>query len=230
MKEIIRYIVPYLGFLTIRIVLGELGIKVGQTGLLILIGLISVYYFILDNPYKPFKKSVIILFIGFLIVLGFSKTYGLGTWLPAILSGALALVYFNRFKSRPDKHWVDYLKVIGVFSIIPALYFDVAVIVFPFLASIFLLDRLIIRPVMNKTTQIIIYCIISLVCITLLLFAYIKANDAEKRAYEARELQMQVIELQDQVDALKTKAEEAVAEALRQSDLAAQAIEDCETK
>ena len=238
MKDIIKYIVPYLGFLTITIVLGELGIKVGQVGFVLLTGIISIYYYLLDNPYKKYQKPTIILFVLFLISLVLSRNYNLGdSWLPATMAGALSIVYFNRFRNRPDKHWVDYAKVVGAFMVVPAMYLDLAVISIPFLVSVFFLDRLLIRRHMNKNTQIITFCLISLVCITFLAFALKKANDAEKAAFEAKKLQIQVVQLQEEANEMRTMAEEAAAHArMAQADAeeamarAEAALRDCQSK
>ena len=157
-----------------------------------------------------------------------------GNLLPALCAGTLAFLYFLRFKARENKHVVDYLKLAGIFMLVPATYIAVAIpFICTFLAFIFLLDRLIIRNTMNKTTQIIVFSLMALFCLSFLVYAFIKADEAkeaDKARVEADEQRLEAEKLKDEAEKLQEMALSEAANAQKQARLAEQALADCQSK
>lgn len=81
---------------------------------------------------------------------------------------------------------------------------------------------------MNKTTQIITFCLLGLISISFLIYSFIKADEAEKARMEAEIEKQEVERLRDQAEELQAKAERAAEEAMLQAARAEQALADCE--
>lgn len=63
-----------------------------------------------------------------------------------------------------------------------------------------------------------------------MIYAYIKASEAEQSAFLVKELQDQVEKLSEKTKILKQSAEEAAAEAMKQTAMAAELRANCESK
>lgn len=234
MKDILKYGLPWIIFIAL-VVVGRNLLSTEPNGwmFLLLFGLLVIYYFLLDNPEKSWSKPTVVAFVFWLISLQVRREYHehIGSWLPALMAALLVFIYFQRFKSREDKHWVDYLKMIGVMALLPATYFEsvLSTLIAAFLAFIYLLDRLIIRRQMNKTTQIITFSLMGLICISFLIYSFIKADEAEKAHEIARIAQKEAEKQRNEAMRMQVIAEESAEEARRQAALAAQALADCES-
>lgn len=233
MKDILKYGLPWVIIALVAVGRNLLSTEPNGWMFPLLFGVLVIYYFLLDNPEKSWSKPTVIAFAFWLISLQVRREYHelIGSWLPALMAALLVFIYFQRFKSREDKHWVDYLKMIGVLALLPATYFETILtsLIATFLAFIYLLDRLIIRRQMNKSTQIITFCIMGLLCVSLLIYSFIKADEAEKARIEAEMQRQEVEKLRDRAVELQAMAEEAAAQASAQAALAAQALADCES-
>ncbi|WP_424961258.1 hypothetical protein [Ekhidna sp.] len=233
MKDIFKYGVPWLLFTVLIILIQKIfSDNVSNLLLVILLGLVVIYYFLLDNPHTFWSKQTVVAFALWLITIHLRNEYyeTIGSWLPALMAAVLAFIYFQRFQSREDQHWVDYLKLVGVIALLPATYFEspLTALIATLLAFIYLLDRLIIRRQMNKTTQIITFCFLGLISISFLIYSFIKADEAEKARMEAEMQRQEVEKLREQAMELQAIAEASAAEAREQAALAAQALAECE--
>ncbi|WP_370086271.1 hypothetical protein [Ekhidna sp.] len=225
MRDILKYALPWIVLIAVSFLFNFLGWDFGNGGVGLLIAVGAIYYFNLDNPHPAFKKATIITLFVWLISLQLRRELAeIGNWLPALAAASFVFVYFQRFRAREDKHWVDYLKLIGVIGLLPATYFeaDLTGLIASFLAFIYLLDRLIIRRQMNKTAQIITFCTMGLICITFLVFSFIKASEAEKQRAMAEIAQQEAMQRKDEAIRLQQIAEEAAAEARMQAAMANQ--------
>ncbi|WP_420318614.1 hypothetical protein [Ekhidna sp.] len=234
MKDLTKYGLPWLILCLILILSNTYDWNLGGRGVGLLIGLVSVYYFNLNNPHKAYRLAVILSLLVWLIAIQIRAEYyaEIGSWLPALAAAVLAFIYFQRYQSREDKHWVDILKLAGVIALLPATYFESELTVFivTYLAFIYLLDRFIIRRQMNKTTQIVTFCLMGLISLSFMIFSFIKADEAEKEKIRAEIAQKQAIEERMRADSEAEKAMEAAAEARRQAELAAMTLEECMSK
>lgn len=80
---------------------------------------------------------------------------------------------------------------------------------------------------MNKTTQIITFSIMALMSLSFMIYAFIKADEAEKAAYLSRQ---EAEQLRDEALVLQEAAQESAAEAKRQEVLSLdlrEALEAC---
>lgn len=233
MRDILKYGLPWVLLIIASYLFNFLGWDLGDRSVGLLIGLVAGFYFNLDNPHPAFKKATIITLLVWLISLQLRRELAeIGNWLPALAAASFVFVYFQRFRAREDKHWVDFLKLIGVIGLLPATYFeaDLTGLIASFLAFIYLLDRLIIRRQMNKTAQIVTFCIMGLICITFLVFSFIKASEAEKQRAMAEIAQQEAMKRKDEAIRLQQIAEEAAAEAMMQAAMANQMkaeLEEC---
>ena len=233
MRDILKYGLPWLLLIAISFLFNFLDWDFGGRGVGLLVGVIAVYYFNLDNPHPAFKKATIITLFAWLISLQLRREFvEVGNWLPALAAASFVFVYFQRFRAREDKHWIDYLKLIGVIGLLPATYFEAGLtgLIAAFLAFIYLLDRLIIRRQMNKTAQIITFCVMGFICLTFLIFAFVKASEAEKQRASAEAAQHEAMQRKDEAIRLQQMAEEAAAEARMQASMAIQMkaeLEEC---
>lgn len=222
-KDALKYGLPWIIFIALGFLFKSLGWDEGGRSMDILFGIVAVYYFNIDNPHPAFKKATIISLLVWLLTLQLRQEFtAIENWLPALAVAALAFVYFQRFRAREDTHWVDYLKLVGVIALLPSTYLETGLtaLVVGYLVFIYLLDRLIIRRQMNKSTQIITFCIMGLICLTFLIFAFIKANEAEKSSIEAVLAQQEAEKQRDEAVKLQQVAVEATAEARMQADIA----------
>lgn len=234
MKDALKYGLPWIIF-TALLIFSQKLLDGGTSDSLaiVLFGLLVIYYFLLDNPHTAWTKQTVIAFALWLISIHLREEYNetIGSWVPALMAATLSFIYFQRFQAREDKHWVDYIKLAGVIALLPATYFEspFTVLIATFLAFIYLLDRLIIRRQMNKTTQIITFCIMGLICVSFLIYSFIKADEAEKAMIEAETQRAIAQEQMQRAEEMQAKAEEAAAEARRQAILAAQALAECDS-
>ena len=228
MKDLTKYGLPWLILCLILILSNTYDWNLGGRGGGLLIGLVSVYYFNLNNPHKAYRLAVILSLLVWLITIQIRAEYyaEIGSWLPALAAAVLAFIYFQRYQSR------DILKLAGVIALLPATYFESELTVFivTYLAFIYLLDRFIIRRQMNKTTQIVTFCLMGLISLSFMIFSFIKADEAEKEKIRAEFAQKQAIEERLRADSEAEKAMEAAAEARRQAELAAITLEECMSK
>ena len=233
MKDALKYGLPWILFTAFLILSQKIfSDHVSDMLMVTLFGLLAIYYFLLDNPHAPWSKQTVIAFALWLISIHLRNEFydTIGSWLPALMAALLAFVYFQRFQTREEKHWVDYLKLAGVIALLPATYFEspLTALIATLLAFIYLLDRLIIRIQMNKTTQIITFCLLGLICISFIIYSFIKADEAEKARLEAEMQRQEVERLRDQAEELQAKAEQAAEEAMLQAARAEQALAECE--
>ena len=79
---------------------------------------------------------------------------------------------------------------------------------------------------MNKTTQILTFSVMALMCLSLLVFAFIKADEADKAGMAAEEQRIEAERLKDASIALQQKVLDQVAQArvaeVHTKDIAAQ--------
>lgn len=233
MKDALKYGLPWVLFTALLILSQKIfSDNVSDMLMVTLFGLLVIYYFRLDNPHTPWSKQTVIAFALWLISIQLRNEYygTIANWVPALMAALLVFVYFQRFQTREEKHWVDYLKLVGVIALLPATYFEspLTALIATLLAFIYLLDRLIIRKQMNKTTQIITFCLLGLISISFLIYSFIKADEAEKARMEAEIEKQEVERLRDQAEELQAKAERAAEEAMLQAARAEQALADCE--
>lgn len=83
---------------------------------------------------------------------------------------------------------------------------------------------------MNKTTQIIVFSLMALFCLSFLVYGFIKADEADKARIEAEARRLEAERLKDEAVNLVKEARLAEAEAQRQIKLAEQALTDCQSK
>ncbi|WP_425391151.1 hypothetical protein [Ekhidna sp.] len=227
MKDVIKYGLPWILLCAIIITLNQLGLNQGGRLIGLMIAILAIFYFNIDNPHKAYKNGLNISLIAWVVTLQLRQIFKpeLGNWLPALAAAVLAFIYFQRFQARTDKHWVDALKLIGVLALLPATYFEPALtgIITTLLAFIYLLDRLIIRRQMNKTTQIITFCVMGLICLSFMIFAFIKADEAEKQRLKALAAQEEAERLRDEAVQIQQKAQ---LEAAQQASIAASIMEE----
>ncbi|MEP1033330.1 hypothetical protein [Ekhidna sp.] len=241
MKDFIRYGLPLIFLILVSLINNVLELGLSDYLFPIVIGVIVAYYFNLDNLHLPYIKHVTIaLLIWWLSFQAKTVFYPfIDTWLLALTAAIFSYVYFQRFKARNEKHWIDYLKLTGVIILVPSTYLDtlIAPVITPlaclFLTLIFLFDRLIIRRNMNKTTQIITFSIMVLVCLSFLIYSFIKADEANKARVMAEEQRLEAVRLQEMAVELQMRAQEAAAEAKRQEAISLElkdALELCKSR
>ncbi|MEQ8629644.1 hypothetical protein [Ekhidna sp.] len=234
MKDALKYGLPWVLFTALLILSQKIfSDNVNDMLMVTLFGLLVIYYFLLDNFHVLWSKQTVIAFALWLISIQLRNEYygTIANWVPALMAALLVFVYFQRFQTREEKHWVDYLKLVGVIALLPATYFEspLTALIATLLAFIYLLDRLIIRKQMNKTTQIITFCLLGLISISFLIYSFIKADEAEKARMEAEAQRNEVVRLMKKSEALQKEAEAAASEARKQAALAAKALEDCKS-
>lgn len=220
MKYIIKYVVPYILLIIViaiaRIFLLEFSEPIIALSFLAII----IYYFRLDNPHKAylnlFSISLVLCFLA-----GISPILGGSPIILKVCIALSALIYLLRFLKREEKLWIDYLKVIIV--LIGASLINIIPEALPPLSAVlgftYILDRFIIRRQMKKTTQIIVFTFFALVCVTFVIYGQIKASEAVKCHEMAIEAQMEAEQVMNKA---RQQAEDAAAEAIRQSALVAQ--------
>ena len=81
---------------------------------------------------------------------------------------------------------------------------------------------------MNRKIQIIAFCLVGLFSVTCLVYAHIKANEAEENAIAARIAAERAIEGEKLAEEYQTQAREAAAEAITQMKRAERALIDCQ--
>ncbi len=224
MKDIVKYIVPYI-LLIIVIAIVRISLLEFSSPIIALSFLtVIIYYLRLDNPHKTFLNlfslSLILCFIA-----GLTPSFGWSPLISKVFIAITALVYLLRFMKREEKLWIDNLKVIFVLTGASALLIipeSLPAITAAF-GFIYILDRFIIRRQMKKTTQIIVFSFLALVCITFVIYGQIKANEAVKSQKMAVEAQMEAEQIMNMA---KQQAQDAAAEAMRQSAMAAQIQEE----
>lgn len=212
MKDILKYIVPY--FLLIIVIFISNRLEIDRELILpTSMAILAVYYLRIDNPHKTFLNLFSILLI-LSFAAGLAPQYGYSLMTAKVLAAITVLVYILRFLKREEKLWIDYLKVVCILlgSILLYLFpkaFPPSIFVF---ASIYFLDRFIIRQQMKKTTQIIIFSMLALVSITFVIYGQIKANDAMMNAEAAKSAQEEAMQMADMA---RQQAEDAAAHAFR---------------
>ncbi len=236
-----RDLIKYGTSLVIVIVATPLASFIGLVGTTLLYGFVALFLFNLDNPHPSFKKHVSAALVLWIVFFQLRKEYytTVDYWVPAIAAAILAFIYFQRFKAREDKHWVDYLKLIGITTLVPATYLDslLASITTPFicffLCLTFLLDRLIIRRHMNKTTQIITFSIMALICLSFMIYAFIKADEAQKQKLSTEIARKEAVEEKKRADALEKLIHARAVEAIKAQSLAEEykeLLKSCQSK
>lgn len=83
---------------------------------------------------------------------------------------------------------------------------------------------------MNKTTQIFLFIIMALICLSFMIYAFIKADEANKASEEARISMLESEKLRDEAVNLMEVAQKAMAEAKRQEAISLElkvALEAC---
>lgn len=235
MKDILKYIVPYFLLIIVIFLVKWLSLETENIIIYGSIGLFLTHYIRIDNPHPTLLHPLSLSVFAYFFIWGITDYLG---WSPTILNIILCLVvvlYFLRFLKREDKLWIDYLKVGALGAVIIAIFtFNKATpsLLF-FLGFIYLLDRLIIRRQMKKTTQIIIFSALALVCISFVIFGQIKASDAERSKMMAELAQKEALNQVRQATAATAEARIAEARAMQQAALTAELqaeLEKCKHK
>jgi hypothetical protein len=218
MKDILKYIVPY--FLLIIVIFLSSKVEGFNSNVILplSVAISTVYYLRIDNPHKTYLNLLTVSLV-LCFVAGLTPPFGLSPLILKVCIAITALIYLLRFMKREEKLWIDYLKVIivltgaSVLIIIPD-SLPAITIAFGFT---YILDRFIIRRQMKKTTQIILFSFLALVCITFVIYGQIKANDAIMSAENAKAAQEEAMQMADMA---RQQAQDAAAEAIRQQAMA----------
>jgi hypothetical protein len=231
MKDILKYIVPYFLLIIVIILTGLFDFEFNKEALSLSILLFALYYFRIDNPHKSFLNLLTVSLI-LCFVAGFTPSFGLSPLILKVFIAITALVYLLRFMKREEKLWIDYLKVIVVLtgaSVIIIVPKSLPTVTTAF-GFIYILDRLIIRRQMKKTTQIIVFTFLALICISFVIFGQIKANEARMVAEYAESAQEEAMQAADMA---RQQAQEAAAQARKAEAHAldlAELLKECRSK
>ncbi len=198
-----------------------MGFKLGSYGMAIITGILASYYFYIDNPHEPFKKAISAGIFIWIFATALNQEVIRGSLIVSLSAGILGYLYFLRFKAKEIKNLLDSIKLACVLALVPATYIPgVPIFLSAILIYIFLLDRLIINNNMKKTTQIIVFSVMCLICLTFLVYSFIKADEADKSRIEAENQFSERIRVEKESDALRKMALEAASEAKRQEAMA----------
>lgn len=229
---------PWVILIAILVFTRLIGLNGSNHLFLILFGLTAVYYFKSGNPHQSYKNHVSITFLLWIVAFQLKSEFypSVGLWVPAVSAALFSYFYFQRFKARTESLWVDYIKLIAVIALVPATYLDyiIAPVVTPIIVMLltytFLLDRLIIRRKMNKTTLGITFSVLILICLSFLIYSFIKADEAEKSRIEAENQRSEMIrvsgEYQNSLNEAVNKMKRQEAQILELKD----ALESCNPK
>lgn len=145
----------------------------------------------------------------------------------AISSAGILVFYSLRFKRKPEKQIIDYAKIGGVmlliiypipfwilFQLVITPAWHLLLFATPFvLASIFVYDRLILKPESMKKKFTIILLVQTIVIFALFIFAIIQKMEADRLAEEAERQRRNVENQQKLIHAMQVTMDEMKASA-----------------
>jgi len=185
----------------------------------IIIGLIGALLFLFENPDKNYKTLIFVFVEGVFAsqaVFIYLDNPVPGQIIWAISTAGLLIFYPLRLKNKPNKQTIDFLKPIGLilliiypipfYSLVPVGHSDfwavTNIMTFFVLGTIYIYDRLILKPETMKRKFVIVLVIQTILIGMFFIYAFVQKLVADKqteRVYEleqrARESEKRSIEL-----------------------------------
>ena len=177
----------------------------------IIIGLIGALLFLFKNPDKNYKTLI------FVFVVGLFASQTAFVYLDNSLPGqiiwtistvGLLIFYPLRLKDKPNKQTIDFIKPIGLifliiypipfYSLVPVGESDfwavINIMTFFVLGTIYIYDRLILKPETMKRKFIIVLVIQTILIIMFFIYAFVQKLVADEQTERAHELEQQARE------------------------------------
>jgi hypothetical protein len=194
-------------------------------------GLIGTFLFIFRNSDKRYiyriSTFIIGLFVSEIAYFYFNVLPGQVIWVVSALG--LIISYSMRLKDRTEKGIMEIFKVVGLMLLIlyPLPFYSIVkvgensflattrMLTFFILGTIYVYDRLILKPEKMKKKYIIALVAQSVFILLLLTFSFIQKAEADKSRQLAQEQEMKAIEMQKKAMEIEAKYKELVRESAR---------------
>lgn len=192
----------------------------------IIIGLIGALLFLFKNPDKNYKTLIFVFVVGLFasqtaFVYMDNSLPGQIIW--TISTAGLLIFYPLRLKDKPNKQTIDFIKPIGLIFLIiyPIPFYNLVpvgesdfwavinIMTFFVLGTIYIYDRLILKPETMKRKFIIVLVIQTILIAMFFIYAFVQKLEADRqmqRAFEQeRQSKQMYYDLNKEIDKLKAE-------------------------
>jgi hypothetical protein len=222
------YLLPLIALLVIRSVWGnqpEFVVPLGTS-------LAFIYYLLLDNPNKQYLKQIAVC-IGLMPLLSIlPSNWQLDGFFMGLLAASAGSFYTLRYFKKPNRN-----SILEIIKLVTVILFCVSYVIAEefigpanvSLGFVYLVTRVLQSPNQSKIMRNVISALLILVTIFFIVFANIKASEAEKSYGAARENQQLAKEKSEELDVFRKKTDERLNKLMSRMDSLESQLSNCQS-